>query len=204
MSTQSKIVREAWLRNAVELLSVELFNPVGIKLPAKLQISVGIPHGPKGKKGSSHAIGQCWNPRCSKDAHTEIFIHPEVDAPFDVLAILIHECIHAAGIWNHKKEFKAMATKIGLSGKMTATVPDETLAKRIKAWVRGLPPYPHASLDIYSGSSDGSKKQGSRMIKCECSHCGYSVRTTRKWLDVGLPVCPCGEKLQAEEQGIDE
>lgn len=197
---EGKIVREAWLRNAVELLSVELFNPVAIKLPAKLQVSVGIPHGRKGKKGSSHAIGQCWNPHCSKNAHTEIFIHPEIDDAFEVIEILIHECIHAAGVWNHKKEFKAMAVKVGLGGKMTATEADETLAKRIKAWVKTLPTYPHAGLDIYGGSGDGPKKQGTRMIKCLCDHCGYAVRTSQKWIDVGLPVCPCGEEMQPEGQ----
>jgi hypothetical protein len=29
------------------------------------------------------------------------------------------------------------------------------------------------------------------MIKCACPSCGYTARTTRKWLDAaGAPVCP--------------
>jgi hypothetical protein len=34
------------------------------------------------------------------------------------------------------------------------------------------------------------KKQSTRMLKCRCSQCGFTVRTTRGWLrDVGLPRC---------------
>ncbi|MEU9058994.1 hypothetical protein AB0D13_08995 [Streptomyces sp. NPDC048430] len=42
----------------------------------------------------------------------------------------------------------------------------------------------------------GPKKQGTRMIKvacnteCECG--GYVVRTTAKWIEVGMPICPAG------------
>jgi hypothetical protein len=29
------------------------------------------------------------------------------------------------------------------------------------------------------------------MLKCECSTCGYTVRTARKWLETaGAPLCP--------------
>ena len=33
-------------------------------------------------------------------------------------------------------------------------------------------------------------KQTTRMLKCECPACGYTVRTTRKWLDIAVPTCP--------------
>jgi hypothetical protein len=36
---------------------------------------------------------------------------------------------------------------------------------------------------------------GSRQLKLECSDCGYVVRTSRKWIDVGLPVCCCGSEF---------
>lgn len=42
----------------------------------------------------------------------------------------------------------------------------------------------------------GPKKQGTRMIKVQCSsdcECGgYTIRTTAKWLEVGMPFCPFG------------
>jgi hypothetical protein len=28
------------------------------------------------------------------------------------------------------------------------------------------------------------------MLKLVCPACGYAVRTTRTWLDVGRPLCP--------------
>lgn len=54
--------------------------------------------------------------------------------------------------------------------------------------------YPHAELN--AGKS-GEKKQGTRLIKCECSACGYVCRTTSKWLEeIGAPLCPCsGERM---------
>lgn len=58
-------------------------------------------------------------------------------------------------------------------------------------------PYPHAQLD--PSCTDGKKKQGTRMIKVVCPSCGYTVRTTAKWLEVGLPTCPCGEDMEADE-----
>jgi hypothetical protein len=28
------------------------------------------------------------------------------------------------------------------------------------------------------------------MLKAECSECGYTIRLTKKWADLGLPNCP--------------
>ena len=41
--------------------------------------------------------------------------------------------------------------------------------------------------------------QTTRMLKCVCGKCGYTCRTTRKWLDAaGSPICPCsGEAMDA-------
>ena len=198
-----KLVREAWLGKAAVVLNRELLIPSKIGTPEKLHISVGFPAGGRRGKGA-HRIGECWQPAASADKHTEIFIHPEVDNPSEVLAILLHELLHASGIWDHGKGFKDAATKVGLTGKMTATVAGETLTGRLKDMLRDLPPYPHAALNMSEGKTTAPKKQSARMIKCECGHCGYSVRTTRKWLDIGNPVCPCGEELQAEGQEADE
>lgn len=34
------------------------------------------------------------------------------------------------------------------------------------------------------------------MLKLVCPEDGYTVRTTRKWLEVGQPSCPCGLELE--------
>jgi hypothetical protein len=38
------------------------------------------------------------------------------------------------------------------------------------------------------------------MVKCECGDCGYTVRTSRKWLEEsGAPICPCNKKSMGFE-----
>ena len=59
-----------------------------------------------------------------------------------------------------------------------------------------LGPYPHAALT--AGLSSGKPKQGTRMLKVECPEDGYTLRTTAKWLAVGVPTCPCGTEMVAE------
>jgi len=49
-------------------------------------------------------------------------------------------------------------------------------------------------LGTHGGKSRG-KGSGSRLKKLECPRCGYTARTTKKWIEVGLPTCPCGMKF---------
>ncbi len=37
------------------------------------------------------------------------------------------------------------------------------------------------------------KQQATRLIKCWCASCGYTVRTTQRWLAGGAPLCPCAQ-----------
>lgn len=50
--------------------------------------------------------------------------------------------------------------------------------------------------------------QTTRMRKCWCEKCGYTIRTTAKWLATGVPLCPCnGETMKVEppkEDGATE
>jgi hypothetical protein len=38
----------------------------------------------------------------------------------------------------------------------------------------------------------GMPHQTTRMLKLACGGCGYTVRTTEKWLKTGVPTCHCG------------
>lgn len=40
------------------------------------------------------------------------------------------------------------------------------------------------------GSCGGRIVQSTRLHKCECGDCGYTVRVSRKWLEKGAPHCP--------------
>lgn len=33
------------------------------------------------------------------------------------------------------------------------------------------------------------RKQGTRLLKAYCEKCGYAVRVTKTWLEVGMPSC---------------
>jgi hypothetical protein len=37
-----------------------------------------------------------------------------------------------------------------------------------------------------------------RQRKVTCPDCGYTVRMARSWMQRGLPVCPCGTKMEPE------
>lgn len=50
------------------------------------------------------------------------------------------------------------------------------------------------------GGKSRGKGSGSRLKKLECQACGYAARVTQKWIDVGLPTCPCGTKMMEENE----
>lgn len=192
--------REQWLQKMTELLR-PAFKRIAKPLPEKLRVSCGWPSsGGLAKPSSkSRTLGQCWPAACSADGSTEVFLSPAVAEAGQAAAILVHELCHAAiSEPGHGPAFKAIATKMGLEGKMTATTASPELTKRLNALITQVGRYPHATLDQ---TKSGIKKQGTRLIKLTCQECGYTVRATRTWIDVGLPTCPCeaGAELTEEE-----
>jgi len=178
------LTRETYLQAATEYLAPR-FAKLNYTLP-KTRVSVGIPGG--GKGGKLKSIGECWSHLASADHTTEIFICPSQSEPVAVLAILLHELVHAAvGLeCKHKGPFKRIALAMGLEGKMTATTPGEQLASDLLELSHTLGDYPHAALDT---SLSGRKKQGTRMVKLVCDDCGWSCRTAQKNVDLGTPTC---------------
>ncbi|WP_412736301.1 transcription elongation protein SprT [Krasilnikovia sp. MM14-A1259] len=184
--------REAWLLSAVEKLT-PLFDEVGATVPT-VKVSVGWPGG-RGKKNT--VIGQCWASHASADKVAQLFISPVLDDAEAVLATLTHEVVHAVDDCKsgHKGNFARIAKGVGLAGKMTATVAGEALKPRLAQIAAQLGAYPHARLAHPTNTAKGEKTQTTRMIKVLCTACGYSARTTRKWLDeVGAPLCPCNRE----------
>jgi hypothetical protein len=141
----------------------------------------------------SRTIGECWDASCSADKTTEMMISMVLDDPIVVASTLVHEMVHATvgTKFGHKAPFKRCATLVGLEGKMTATHAGDELIERLNAIMGEMEPYPHAKLD---GST--KKKQGTRMLKATCE-CGYTVRLTQKWADVGAPLCgQCHKEME--------
>lgn len=187
--------REAWLIEAIETLRTQIFAPEDIEIPA-YRVSVGWPGG-RGKK--SNVVGQCWNTAQTEDGSAAIFISPVVKNPIEVLSILIHELIHAVDdcASGHRGAFVKMFRTLGMVGKATQSEAGEELVEKLRLIIDGLGAYPHAAIKRGQKSGAGEKKQGTRMLKVMCSDdaCGYNLRTTRQWLDVGTPTCPCGSEM---------
>ena len=197
----STTTREQWLLDCVLALRPD-FERVGFPLPEKIRASCSWPS-KSALAAKTRRIGECWSAECSGDASFETFVSPVLTDPIEVSATLLHELVHSAvGLdAKHKGPFKTCAKAIGLEGKMTATHAGEELTARLREITDTLGPYPHAKLD--KSKSNAPKKQGTRMILVKCPECEYQVRTTQKWLDVGVPTCPCGAEMVADQPDID-
>lgn len=216
-----EITREEWLHRAIDALRPE-FEKVDFPLPEKIHVSVGFGYG--AKRESATILGQCWSSGSSEDGVNHLFISPEMKDEARVLDVLIHELVHAADDCKsgHKGAFATAAKALGLTGKMTATVATPELAEKLRELAVSLGSYSHATLypmgkpirpqadpkpegpeedpEEETPVHSGPKKQGTRMIKvacnkeCECG--GYVVRTTAKWIEVGMPICPVGTVME--------
>ena len=180
-----RITREEWLERAVSALR-PLFKRAGAPIPTKVRVACGFPSR-NARASSRQTIGECHD--SDAGGVPQVFISPAVAEPVQVAAILVHELIHAAiGCEHgHGPVFRKLALKLGLEGKMTATVAGADFAADLKLLTGKLGKYPHAALN----PGGGRKRPGSRLLKASCPGCGYTVRVTRKWLDdVGAPLCP--------------
>jgi len=179
--------RESWLRAATYEVS-PLFEACGFSLPEKIRHAIAFTS--TGKRG--HIPGECWHPSSSADGHFEIIIRADICNPVDVLCVLVHELCHTLlpPEIKHGKEFKDIAQRIGLEGKMRQATPSSLLRERLNAIAAILGPLPHAKLDFLA-SSDVPRKQATRLLKAECgASCGYTIRIAAKWARAGLPLCP--------------
>lgn len=192
------MTREQWLNAAAKEILAEYgdifanhFGDTGLEHLEHLHVSTGFPS----RGGLTKVIGECWKAKASADETTHhIFINPRLDDAVEVLATLAHEMIHAAddGESGHKGAFTRCARDIGLAGKPTATFASEEFAEFARRVAAKVGRYEHHALVPLSQK----KKQGTRMLKLEAPCCGYVARTTRRWLDVGVPSCPCGNEME--------
>jgi hypothetical protein len=186
----STLNRETWYIQAISALH-PLFKEQGYNIPL-VKVSVGFPGGGSARK----RIGEHWSPESSDDKLGSIFISPILSDSVEVLAVLVHELVHAV-VGNkagHGPAFKACAVKVGLIGKMRSTDAGDELKARLNALLVGIGPYPHGRLNLRAGPN---KKQKTRMIKQECPGCSYVVRSSMMWIkNFGPVTCPCGETMQ--------
>ena len=192
----TNLTREQWLSQATEELRA-LFKQHGDTIPTQVRSSCGFPS-KSALASKNRRIGECWSSAASADSHAEIFISPTISDSARVLDILAHELIHAVHPGDgHGKKFGKTARAIGLEGKMTATVAGPQFTAWAEPVLARLGAYPHADLV----PSNAQKKQTTRMLKCYCPECGYTVRVAGKWIEaMGAPMCP--EHGTMDTQGV--
>lgn len=175
--------REEWLNFVSDQLR-PIFKTHGAPIPKEVRFSVGFTSA--GYK--SKAIGECWSPISSADKHAEIFIKPDQDDPVKVAGILAHELVHAAvGVKEgHKGRFRTVCLAMGFTRKMRSALPDVAMQRDVMNPILKLAgKLPHKRMAF----TTGKKKQTTRLLKAECGVCGYTVRVTKTWLELGAPYC---------------
>lgn len=203
--------RETWLNLLAEKLAPR-FAELGHPLP-KFRVSIGFTS--VGANGGAN--GQCWSDMCTDDKHFTIFISPSEATSMSIAAVLNHELIHAAvGLKaGHKGAFADVMAATGMERPFTTSTPGEAFKAWVQPYIAELGEIPHCALNVRGPSKeklfkkdgggvepaaapdDGDepknnlpKKQTTRLLKCVCGKCGYTVRLSQKWLDVGPPHCP--------------
>ena len=189
--------REDWLNEAARRFCKDfLFHE-----DLDVHVSVGWPSR-GGLSTKKRTIGECWKPETSKDGKSHVFISPMLVEPTVVLATLLHEMIHAFDRCEsgHKGLFIEMARKVGLEKPWTATTAGFDLQQRLSILADDLGAYPHVSLEPLAVQR---KVQTTRQLKVVCPECEYTARITKKWIEVGLPTCPCGTQMEQEVKPDD-
>lgn len=188
--------REEWLNNFIAKARPE-FERAGAAIPKNVRASVGFPS--TGRR--SKRIGECWGTVSSTDGVFEIFLRPSLAGESRIADVLTHELIHAAvGLEaKHGPQFKRVATALGLTGKMTATIAGPDFHKWAKPVLKEIGKFPAAPMNDSAVTVE--KKQTTRMIKCECDTCGIIFRTTRQNIEGRMLRCPdvdCDGLVQVE------
>ena len=187
--------REAWLINAAKAMA-PWFAEIDEEVPP-IRVSVGWPGG----RGRKNAVGQCWASHAASDNVAQIFVTPArgEESTVDVLGTLLHEMVHAVDDCSsgHRGNFIKIARQLGFKAKWTTSAcRTDELAERLKGLAERLGPFPSAAI-VGGKAADTPKTQTTRMLKVACPKDGYTVRTTRKWLDdLGAPTCPCGTRME--------
>lgn len=165
-------------------------------------------------KGRKAAVGWFWRDRWSvggKERIHEINLSAEHLKKHDMGELLLHELAHAENCHNgindcsanqvHNKKFKVQAEALGLEVKPRDKrygFGFTDLAQPGKDFLAGIQ-FKRELFEVFRADANAEKKKGpgSRLIKCECQSCGYTIRTTQKWLDIAVPECPaCSEELE--------
>lgn len=97
---------------------------------------------------------------------------------------------------------KAYIQAVGLVGKPNDCGAGPELEQFLQLNLEQFGSYPHARIDPDRIKKE-TKAAAGRFLKAECPECKYTIRTTAKWLKVGLPQCCCGTKMVGPDLDAD-
>lgn len=126
--------RLTWLVRAARLMR-PWFHEAGVAPPTPVEIQILACDPPY-----ANANGCCWD----EDGGSVIRIHPELVEPLEVLAVLLHELVHASvgPEWMHNGPFRSSARRLGFIGLPRHYEASQRLAERLGHLAEGLGPYP--------------------------------------------------------------
>ena len=179
--------REPWLAEALELLCAYLLT-LGLKLPVKIRMAISPPASGRGNS----LPGEIFRDTRSAGGFYELFIKGGIDDELDVLTVLVSllvaVLIPEGG--NHRRQYNALAAKVGLVGSKAAPTPNSALRKQLTEIIEKLGPLAHDKIQGSLRPVNAAKPQTSRSITFKCPTCGYPSTTTRFWSDQSVPRCP--------------
>ena len=191
---------DEWLTEATDrVLRAEIYRRAYITVPP-VRVSVGF-----GTRGLANGTLAQTLPRAmSLDGVNEIYIRPTLHDPTEVLTVLTGELIRAAfdGKAPNGKRVEAALANMGIAMQRISNAvrlyATTQLEADLRALAESLGDYPRANgLDITAATR---VKQTTRMIRCECTGCGFLFRTAQSWVDkVGGLTCPdanCGHAVK--------
>jgi hypothetical protein len=170
--------REHWLNVAADIMINELITPVVEITPPLIRY----------KKGA--ILGECWNRVASSDGYNEIFITANMDDSLEILAVLLHEQLHAFdnNESGHGAPFQKLCRLTGLIGgnngrsknSYTCTVASEPLNIALQAIIDRIGNIPHAAMNT---ALSGKPKQKNRQLLVKCDTCEFKFRASQKIID---------------------
>lgn len=165
---------EEWYRKAVDAFK-RTFKDLGYEIPV-YDISSGFTDA--GTR-VTRVLGQCWTNNASSKGRPHIFLNPRYTEPVGLIAVVLHEVIHATvGVdQGHRGKFRSVAQSLGFIPPLKYINIDDDLKGKCETIAARLGEFPRSAFVAKI------RKQTTRLIKCVCETCGFTFRTTKFWIE---------------------
>ena len=219
--------RNDWLRKVCERAietRADIFANTDLDL-----VTLDTAYTSSGKR--SNTYGEAYTIVDQDAIRGQIIVSGVYTDPFEIAVTVVHELLHVECPGDHHGgQFRVKSKALGVSD----AAHWKEQSSDFKAWIEdiiadagpmpgrvalpGQPkrtrvriPLPPAEVEAPAPEvavgefSSAQPKQGSRLLKLECSECGFICRTTAKWVrdDMDCPYPDCSGKLVQEDKTED-